>query len=234
MSRGTPGFFYKKIEVGDRGEGRGGAEGGGDRKVIPLLRSFTLFHASQIDGIPPYQPPTVEAVPWREPEAAATIARNSGAVIRTGGASAFYSPGTDHVQMPPLAAFRSPAAYASVLCHELVHWVGAESRLKRDLRGRFGSQDYSREELVAEIGQMMICAEIAIEDCDFTNGTAYIADWLGKLRNDSKEVFRAAADAQRAADYLLAFHPAYAGKDNIDRETGGSTRDPDANLSEAA
>ena len=134
-ARGTPGFFYKKIEVGERAEKQGWTEGGGARKVIPLLRSFTLFHASQIDGIPPYQPPTLEAAPWRAPEAVAIVARNSGAVIRTGGDRAFYSPGTDHVQMPPLVAFRSPAAFASVLCHELVHWAGAESRLKRDLRG---------------------------------------------------------------------------------------------------
>ena len=55
----------------------------------------------------------------------------------------------------------------------------------------------------------MICAELGIEDCDFTNGAAYIADWLKSLRDDKREVFRAAADAQRIADYLLAFHPAY-------------------------
>ena len=118
-SRGTPGFFYKRIEVEDRD---GGSEDG--RKVLPLLRAFTLFHASQIEGIPPYLPPSVEQAPWREPDAAATIARNSGAVIRTGGDRAFYSPGTDHVQIPPTFAFRSPAAYASVLLHELGHWTG--------------------------------------------------------------------------------------------------------------
>jgi antirestriction protein ArdC len=112
-SRGTPGFFYKKIEVGDR-------EGWDDgRKVIPLLRSFTLFHASQIEGILPYIAPGVEEAPWREPEAPAAIARNSRAVIRVGGDRAFFSPATDHVQMPPTSAFRSPAAYASVLLHEL-------------------------------------------------------------------------------------------------------------------
>ena len=109
-SRGTPGFFYKKIEVGDR---EGGSEDG--RKVIPLLRSFTLFHASQIEGIPPYVALGVEEAPWREPEAAATIARNSRAVIRVGGDRAFYSLSTDHVQLPPKFSFRSPAAYASVV-----------------------------------------------------------------------------------------------------------------------
>src|SRR5271165_7244768 len=136
-SRGTTGFFYKRIEI-DRGGDAGGDSAGG--KWIPLLRAFTLFHASQIDGIAPYTPPGLEEAPWRAPDAAETIARNSRAVIRIGGERAFYSPGTDHIQMPPQAAFRSPAAWASVQLHELSHWSGAEARLKRDLSGGFGSE----------------------------------------------------------------------------------------------
>jgi antirestriction protein ArdC len=96
------------------------------------------------------------------------------------------------------------------MIHEAGHWTGAESRLKRDLRNAFGSHDYAREELRAEIGQMMVCAELGIADCDFSNNAAYVASWLEKLRSDRKEIFRAAADAQRIADYLLAFHPDYA------------------------
>jgi antirestriction protein ArdC len=234
-SRGTPGFFYKKIEVNDR-------DGGDDdRKVIPLLRSFTLFHASQIEGIPPYVAPGIEEAPWREPEAAAIIARNSRAIIRVGGDRAFYSPSTDHIQMPPTAAFRSPAAYASVLMHETSHWSGHKERLDRDLSGRFGSHDYAREELRAELAQVMICSQIGLEDCDFTNGAAYIAEWLGKLRNDKKEVFRAASDAQRIAGYLLAFHPAYAernragaGEGQIEQEPGASVESPSVPSREAA
>ena len=238
-SRGTPGFFYKKIEVGDRnGDSAGGSADG--RKVIPLLRSFTLFHASQIEGIPPYVAPGVEEAPWREPEAAATIAQTSRAVIRVGGDSAFYSPATDHVQMPPKFAFRSPAAYASVLLHELAHWSGSKDRLNRDLSGRFGSHDYAREELRAELAQVMICSELGIDDCDFTNGAAYIANWLSKLRDDKKEVFRAASDAQRIADYLLAFHPAYAergragAEEQVDQEPEASVESVSPALREAA
>jgi len=220
-SRGTPGFFYKKIEVSDRESNSGDAH-----KIIPLLRSFTLFHASQIDGIPPYVAPGTEEAPWREPEATAIIAGNSQAIIRVGGDRAFFSPSTDHIQMPPAFAFRSPAAYASVLLHELGHWTGTEARLNRDLSGRFGSHDYAREELRVELAQVMICSEIDLDDCEFTNGAAYIADWLSKLRDDKKEVFRAASDAQRIADYLLAFHPAYAERlpaaaDQVSQEPDG-------------
>jgi antirestriction protein ArdC len=177
---------------------------------IPLLRAFSLFHASQIDGIPDYVSPTIEEAPWRAPEAAEIILANSGAVVRIGGDRAFYSPSTDHIQMPPGAAFAAEAGYCGTLIHEMSHWTGAPARLNRDLRNRFGSQDYAREELRAEISQMMVCAELGIAGCDFSNNAAYLASWLEKLRSDRKEIFRAAADAQRIADYLLAFHPDYA------------------------
>jgi antirestriction protein ArdC len=96
------------------------------------------------------------------------------------------------------------------LIHEASHWSGAESRLNRNLRNAFGSHDYAREELRAEISTVMILAETGISNYDFSNNAAYIASWLEKLRSDRKEIFRAAADAQRIADYLLAFHPDYA------------------------
>ncbi|GAB0120052.1 ArdC family protein [Acidisoma sp. 7E03] len=218
-ARGVTGFFYKRIEV-DRGEEPGGKGG----TWFPLLRSFTLFHASEIDGIPDYTPPGAEEAPWRASDATETILRESGAVIRIGGDRAFYSTLTDHIQMPPQHAFRSAAALASVQMHELAHWSGAEHRLKRDLSGRFGSELYSQEELRAELAQIFICAELGIKDCDFTNGAAYIADWIRKLRDDKREIFRAAADAQRIAGYILAFHPDYAAQ----RSTS-STEAPTAN-----
>lgn len=207
-AHGVTGFFYKRIEA-DRTD-TGGGDGAESGRWFPLLRSFTLFHASQIEGIPSYLPPSVAEAPWRAPDSAETIVRNSRAIIRIGGERAFYSPSTDHIQMPPQRAFRSPAAWASVQLHELGHWSGNETRLNRDLSGPFGSADYAREELRAEIAQVMICAELGIPECDFTNGAAYVAQWASKLRDDKKEIFRAAADAQRIADFLLAFHPDFA------------------------
>ena len=129
-----------------------------------------------------------------------------------------------------------------VLCRyrHKAHWSGSKDRLNRDLSGRFGSHDYAREELRAELAQVMICSELGIDDCDFTNGAAYIADWLSNLRDDKKEVFRAASDAQRIADYLLAFHPAYAergragGEEHVDQEPEASVESAAATLREAA
>ncbi len=205
--RGTTGYFFKRLELRD--DSRPEDDEDAVRR-IPLLRAFTLFHASQIEGIPAYVPPTVAEAPWRAPEAAETVLANSGAVVRIGGDRAFYSPATDHIQMPPKAAFATALGYCGVLIHEMSHWTGAPSRLNRDLRNSFGSHDYAREELRAEIGQVMVCAELGIADVDFSNNAAYVASWLEKLRSDRKEIFRAAADAQRIADYLLAFHPDYA------------------------
>ena len=112
---------------------------------------------------------------WRAPEAAEIILANSGAVVRIGGDRAFYSPTTDHIQMPPQVAFATAPAYCGVLIHEMSHWSGAPSRLNRDLRNSFGSHDYAREELRAEIGQVMVCAELGIADVDFSNNAAYVA-----------------------------------------------------------
>lgn len=207
--RGTTGYFFKRLELRDDTKPDAGEDA---VRRIPLLRAFTLFHASQIEDIPPYVPPTVAEAPWRAPEAAEIILANSGAVVRFGGDRAFYSPTTDHIQMPPQAAFDTAEKYCGVLLHESCHWTGHTSRLNRDLHNGFGSHDYAREELRAEIGQVMVCAElgIAVSDSDFANNAAYLASWLEKLRSDRKEIFRAAADAQRIADYLLAFHPDYA------------------------
>jgi antirestriction protein ArdC len=224
--RGTTGYFFKRLELRD--DTRAADDEDAVRR-IPLLRAFTLFHATQIDGLPTYVPPTVAEAPWRAPEAAELILARSGAVVRTGGDRAFYSPSTDHIQMPPAAAFATAEAYCGVLLHETCHWTGHPSRLNRDLRTHFGSHDYAREELRAEIGQVMTCTELGIADCDFTNNAAYLATWLEKLRADRKEIFRAAADAQRIADYLLAFHPDYAAD-----QAGPPEREPLAEEAAAA
>jgi antirestriction protein ArdC len=204
---GTTGYFFKRLELRDDSRPEGDEDA---VRRIPLLRAFSLFHASQIEGIPDYVPPTIEEAPWRAPEAAEIILANSGAVVRFGGDRAFYSPATDHIQMPPHAAFATAERFCGTLIHEASHWSGAESRLNRNLRNAFGSHDYAREELRAEISTVMILAETGISNYDFSNNAAYIASWLEKLRSDRKEIFRAAADAQRIADYLLAFHPDYA------------------------
>ena len=202
--RGTIVFFFKKLAVKDAGAGD--LAGGDGERFVPMLRAYTVFHASQIDGIPAMTVANTPNVSWRKPEAVETIVRNSGVVVRVGGGQAFYSPGSDHIQMPPHAAFASPEGYAATMLHELAHATGAKHRLDRDMTGRFGSASYATEELRVEIASALMCAELGLP-CEIANHASYLQSWLGKLREDKREIFRAAAAAQRIADYCLAFHP---------------------------
>ena len=201
-------FFFKPIKVEDETAKDG-------ERTIPLLKAYPDFHASQFDGMPERTAPTVTDSPWLKPEAAEIILTNSRAMIRTGGDRAFYSPATDHIQLPPHNAFKDAGAWAATALHELGHWTGAPSRLNRDLSGRFGSGAYAQEELRAELGSVFIGSTIGIPT-DIPNHASYMASWIKALRNDKREVFRAAADAQKIADHCLAFHPDFAVKMKAD------------------
>ncbi len=204
--KGTTVHFFKQLTVGDHDSPDSEED---HTRRIPLLRSFTVFHASQIDGIPAFVAPTVEEAPWRRPEAVDIILRNSKAVIRIGGDRAFYSPSTDHISLPPESAFKSPQDWASVALHEMSHWAASPDRLNRDLSGRFGSEAYAREELVAVLSSLIIGTELNLPT-DIPNHASYIQSWIKILKNDRREIFRAAAAAQKCADYCLGFHPDYA------------------------
>jgi antirestriction protein ArdC len=206
-SKATTIFFTRNLVVKDAKDG--GDDADEDGKTIRMLRHYPVFHASQLENIPSYEPPGVEEAPWRRPEGADIILRNSGAVVRIGGEKAFYSPSTDHIQLPPEHAFTGPQAWAATTLHEAIHWSGAKHRLDRDLSGRFKSKCYSFEELVAEIGSAFLAMNLNIPS-ELSNHVSYIADWLSILKDDKKAIFSAAALAQKAADYLLNFHPEYA------------------------
>jgi antirestriction protein ArdC len=206
--RATTIFFTKPYEVEDDD-----AEDG--RKTIRVLKHHAVFHASQIDGIPAYEAPSAEEASWTRPEAADIIVKNSGAVVRIGGDRAFYSPATDHIQLPPEHAFRGPPQFAATALHELAHWSGAPSRLNRDMQSRFGSAAYAMEELRAELASAFIASELGIPT-DIPQHASYVADWIRPLKNDKREIFRAAADAQKITDMLLGFHPAYAAQIEVE------------------
>jgi len=199
---GTVGWFYKQLEVDDDKADAG-------KRFIPLLKSFVVFHVSQIDGPPPYKPPTVEECPWKSEEATEIIMKSSGVPVRIGGDRAFYSPPTDHIQMPPSVAFKSAAHEACVKIHELAHSTGKETRLNRDLTGRFGSAAYAMEELFAELASAFVGVTLNIPT-DIPNHASYIDHWLKPLKSDKKLIFHAAATAQKITDWILNLHPDYA------------------------
>ncbi|SFK81134.1 ArdC family protein [Methylocapsa palsarum] len=203
--KGATIYFYKPLEVKDSS-----APAGEDvLKIVPLLRIFTVFHASQIDGVPEFITPNAPKPLQKRIEDADLIMKASGVTLRTGGDRAFYSPATDHIQLPPDASFHSPEDWAVTALHELSHASGAAHRLNRDLTGRFGSSAYSREELRAEISSMYVGSEIGIPTA-IPNHASYIQSWIKILKEDKREILRAAADAQKIADYILSFHPHYA------------------------
>ena len=216
--KGTTIFFFKKLTVEDET-----AEDG--TRQIPMLRAYSVFHASQIEGMPARVKPTVAEAPWTKPEAAEIIMRNSGAVIRIGGPKAFYSPGTDHIQLPPHEAFGGPAEWSATALHELGHWTGHPSRLNRDLSGRFKSEAYAQEELRAELSSAFVGATLSLP-ANIPQHASYIASWIKTLKEDKREIFRAAADAQKIADMELGFHPDFALKMQADAATPDSDETP--------
>jgi len=193
--KGSPVVFFKKITVEDKSTG--------EDVQIPMLRHYTVFNAEQIDGLPEkYYPRPIERNPDDTCAATEKLIAETGAEMRHGGDSAYYSPGQDFVQMPHFAAFDSAVAYYGTALHELTHWTGHEKRLDRNIKNAFGSKDYAREELVAEIGAAMLCSALGLENTVREDHSSYIDGWLKVLREDKRAIFKAAAMAQRAADYL--------------------------------
>ena len=182
-------------------------ESGTDARAICFLKRFTVFNAAQCDGLAadfaadPAPLPDREIVPVAEQVIAA-----SGVRFRIGGDKAFYAPGPDTVQVPPQPAFFEQINYYRTALHELCHATGHGSRLGRDLTNRFGSKDYAREELIAEMGSAFLCAALGITPT--VRHADYLGSWLAVLKEDNRAIFRAASAASKAADWLLARHHA--------------------------
>jgi antirestriction protein ArdC len=170
-------------------------------RVIPLLRSFTLFNVAQIDGLPP-ELMTVPGVAWETEARAEELLLMSGAVIRHGGGQAYYQPGLDEIHLPPRQSFPAGVRYYATALHELTHWTSHPSRCKRELGKRFGDDAYAAEELIAEIGAAFLCAHCRI-DGQLEHASSYLSSWLKVLRTDKRAIFVAATKAQQAADYVL-------------------------------
>lgn len=166
-----------------------------------VIKGYCVFNADQVDDA--NMPAPVIAAPEHERHARtdATLLA-SGARIEHGGDAAFYAPSQDFIKMPHLSAFNSAAGYYATALHELTHWTGHKSRLDRDLSaGKFGNPAYAFEELVAEMGAAFLCADHGIQG--ELRHAGYIQHWLKACRDNDRAIFKAAALAQNAADYVL-------------------------------
>jgi antirestriction protein ArdC len=179
-------------------------------REIPFMKGYTVFNCEQVDGLPAHFYSRPEA-PLPASERIASADRffaATGITLRHGGARAYYSESSDHVQMPPFESFRDAESYAATLAHEATHWTKHPKRLAREFgRKRWGDAGYATEELVAELGAAFLCADLGITPEVREDHAAYIASWLETLKRDNRAVFTAAAHAQRAADYLHGLQP---------------------------
>jgi antirestriction protein ArdC len=207
--------YVKKFDARQLMDERGKPVRGPDGKPVienvkldkPMFINALVFNAAQITGIPPWQQ-ALDAEPerlqWSAIERAEQIIRSSQAVIKHGGNEAYYAPSRDLIQLPKKEQFDTAAKYYATLLHELGHWSGHETRLNRDLRNKYGSPAYAKEELRAEIASLMMGSELNIGH-NFGQHAAYVGSWIKVLEDDPAELFKASADAQRITDYLLEF-----------------------------
>jgi antirestriction protein ArdC len=187
-------------------------KGGEIDREIPFLKAYTAFNVEQIDGLPDhyYRRPEPVADPVERIEHAESFFRNTGAVIRYGGNQAFFSPATDHIQMPPFESFRDAASFYATLSHEGAHWTALPHRVGRDLsRYSKDRSERAREELVAELSSCFLCADLGIvpELEPRPDHASYLQSWLKVLSDDKRAIFQAAAHAQRAVAYLHGLQP---------------------------
>lgn len=181
-------------------------------KQIPLLRYYNVFHITQVDGVEPLQEEELNDI---EPiEKAENVlhdywTRENITVKHMAGNRAYYSPTLDMICLPLFEQFTSANEYYSTAFHESVHSTMKKNRCNRaeDRKGKlvaFGSADYSKEELVAEIGSATILNIIGVETKgSFTNSAAYIQNWLSVLRKDVKFIVSASSKAEKAVNYII-------------------------------
>ena len=210
--KGTPIQYWKFSEEQGQTDTDGkpvlGSDGRQARQSVRLERPqmffSTVFNASQIDGLAPLAPRPPAA--WAPAERAERILQASGATIEHGGRegrdSAFYRPSSDTIHLPGKEQFPTADNYYATALHELGHWTGHASRLGRDLGHPFGSEEYAREELRAEIASMLLGDELGIGH-DPGQHAAYVGTWIKVLQSDPLEIFRAASAAEKIQAYVL-------------------------------
>lgn len=197
--------FWKPLPVTEKNP----ITGEDETRTVPFLRYYNVFHIDQCEGIEPKVLPQ-DVQPFDPDEEAERITsdylqRSGVHLSHVRGNRAFYSPSGDLVQLPLVEQFNGKAEYYGTLFHELTHSTGHASRLNRlDKLAAFGSDNYSKEELVAEIGSAAIVHHLGLEtNSSFRNSAAYIQSWIKALRNDKRLIVSAAGKAEKAVALIL-------------------------------
>jgi antirestriction protein ArdC len=179
---------------------------------VGFVKHYTVFNAAQIEGIPPLEiEPVIKE--FNANERAEKIMDNCGVSIVYGSAGAFYNPDNDRIRMPNRELFVNEEHFYATVLHEIAHSTGHPSRLDREegMKSVFGTQEYAKEELRAEMASLFIHAGIGLVVTEegmeqhTQNHAAYVQSWMEILKEDYKEFFRATKDANKIADYVLAY-----------------------------
>jgi antirestriction protein ArdC len=190
--KGTRIVFFTKVEKENKTTG--------DAESYAVLKAYTVFNAAQIEGLDIVAADPVPAVEFTANQLAEDRIVKTGAAISHGGDAAFYAPSVDRIQLPNKNTFDNESSYYATAFHELTHWAGSESRLDRVKGKRFADPAYAFEELVAEMGAAFLCQDYGIQG--ELRHAGYIQSWLKACRDDNRAIFKAAALAQKAADYI--------------------------------
>lgn len=185
------------------------ADGEEKKKILPILKYYSVFHISQVDGVEPKAEPLKEVEPIAEAEKVKEDYKHRERLTITEKVTneAYYSPGADCINVPGRNQYTNINEFYSTLFHEMVHSTGHKSRLDRLSSGTdsyFGSETYSKEELVAELGSAMLLNQVGIETTKtLTNSAAYIQGWIKVLKNDTHFIVSASSKAEKAVGYIL-------------------------------
>ena len=193
--------FWKWIDKED--------EETGETTQIPFLRYYNVFHIDQCEGIAAKRavnrPQSADADADAEAIIEDYVRREGVHMEHVEGDRAFYRPATDSITLPPLKQFKETAEYYGTAFHEMVHSTGHAKRLNRlDATAFFGSEQYSKEELIAEIGAAALVNRVGLETTkSFRNSAAYVQNWLQALKNDKRFIVSAASKADKAIALIL-------------------------------
>jgi antirestriction protein ArdC len=176
---------------------------GEEAKPIPFLKCYYVWNREQTEGLTePEEIPSNIITPIEEGERIIQGYKDCPEIF-FGGNRAYYHPALDSIHCPVRDAFTGSNEYYSTLFHEMVHSTGSEHRLNRNIKNSFGSEDYSKEELVAELGAAFLCGISGIDNTSTKENTAaYIQSWIKVLKNDVKFFFEASRLAGKAVQYI--------------------------------
>jgi antirestriction protein ArdC len=196
--------YYGSFEKeGDQTEGKSEGEG---KTRIPFAKCNNVFNADQIEGLPAefyvLPDPARDLGTQGDPELEAFFESTGADIVTSDEPRAYYRPATDQIHMPPIATFFDAGGYFGTLAHEFCHWTGHSKRLDR-LKKYNDRSAYAFEELVAEIGACILGVKLGIVP-NFDQSAAYVEGWLEALKSDKGLIFKAASEAQKAVDYIIA------------------------------